>query len=232
MPRSEKRVQDIKHTHVTWSYNNTTLHRWPQISCTTDARTSANRLTIHTNDRRTETTTALRQVSRDWSPAPNNTEENTTVKQHQGHPDRQQRSRHTNSLHQGVDSYSRYTGWKIHRQRHRQANRASWFKFVAVRRNPQITQLRPRGGSYQTKYIDEFSSFKGNFEREEQVEDTILDLPSVRTFHGWIKRKRRIFSTAKDRGDPMHVVDKKPLEDNPPWVSLMRWEVLWRRPKV
>ena len=73
-----------------------------------------------------------------------------------------------------LDSYSKYTGWNIHRQRHHQANRASWFKFV-VRNNPQISQLRPRGGNCQTKCIDEFSSFKGNFEREEQVEDTILD---------------------------------------------------------
>ena len=60
----------------------------------------------------------------------------------------------------------------------------------------------------------EFSSAKGNFEREKEVEDTLLDL--LNPFTEGSEEHDASSSTPNAGGDPKHVVEEEPLDDKLP----------------
>ena len=62
------------------------------------------------------------------------------------------------------------------------------------------------------------SSAKGDFEREKDVEDTMLDL--LKPFTEAFKEDDASSSTPKANDDPMHVIEEQPLEDKPPTVVI------------
>ena len=62
----------------------------------------------------------------------------------------------------------------------------------------------------------EFSSAKGNFDREKELEDTMLDL--LAPFTDGLKEDVACPSTPNARGDPVHVIEEQLLEDKPPSV--------------
>ena len=57
----------------------------------------------------------------------------------------------------------------------------------------------------------EFSSAKRNFEREEEVDGTMLE--TVRAIYGRIRRTRFIFLNSQRWGAPEHVIEENPLHD-------------------
>ena len=78
----------------------------------------------------------------------------------------------------------------------------------------QHRKLRPLGSRYQTKEAEpsmELSSAKGNFERDKEVEDAMLDL--LQPFTEELEEDDVCSSTPRSRGDPQHVDEEKPLED-------------------
>ena len=62
----------------------------------------------------------------------------------------------------------------------------------------------------------EFSSAKGNFGREEELEDTMLDL--LKHFPEGFKEGDVSSSAPKACGDLLHLTKEQPLEDKPPSV--------------
>ena len=81
----------------------------------------------------------------------------------------------------------------------------------------QHRKLRLHGCSYQKEGSSiDFSTAKGNLDREQEMEDTILDL--IQTFTEGLEERYAPSSTPTAEGDPTHVVEEQSLDDKLLWV--------------
>ena len=108
---------------------------------------------------------------------------------------------------------------------------AVWRKLEIFRRSTDDQMLHRELRARGCLPSIESSTDKGNFEREKEVEDMMLDL--VKPSTEGLDRQGCISSTPKVMSDLQKKIEDKPLEDKPPCWSPTRGETLWlKMPRV